>query len=454
VDSKPTGGVQAEEKRELARRLVREREARHLNGGGQHPTNGTNGANGHADPGYGGLPPSHYDFDYHPQMMALWARSSGAEQAYYRIHEGCAADTTIIDGRAFLNFTNYNYLGLSGHPAVAAAVTEAVTRYGTSVSASRLVGGERPLHRELETAIAGLLDAEDCVSFVSGYSTNTGTLSYLFGPKDLILHDTLIHNSVMVGATQSGARRIAFRHNDWQAVDDLLARHRRDYERVVIVVEGLYSMDGDYPDLPRFVEIRNRHKTFLMVDEAHSMGVMGPRGYGIREHFGLAGNDVDIWMGTLSKSFASCGGYIAGRRSLILSLRYGAPGFIFSVGLSPANTAAALAAINVMKAEPERVKRLQQRGKLFLERAKALDLAVGYATGLAIVPVMIGETAKSMAMTQALFKRGINVQPIIYPAVEERQGRLRFFVSSEHSESQIDQTVQIVAEEWRKLSAG
>ncbi|HEX4111430.1 MAG TPA: aminotransferase class I/II-fold pyridoxal phosphate-dependent enzyme [Stellaceae bacterium] len=448
MDSKLTSALRAEEKREIARRLVREREHRRLNGNGAARPNGAA-----TDGGYDDLPPAHYDFDYHPNAMALWARSNGAEQAYFRVHDGVAADTTIIDGRSYLNFTNYNYLGLAGHPAVAAAVADAVARYGTSVSASRMVGGERPLHRELETTFADILDVEDCLSFVSGYSTNTFTLSYLFGPKDLILYDALIHNSVMVGATQSGARRIAFRHNDWQAVDDLLARHRRDYERVVIVVEGLYSMDGDFPDLPRFVEIRNRYKTFLMVDEAHSMGVMGARGFGIRQHFGLDGKDVDIWMGTLSKSFASCGGYIAGCRSLILSLRYGAPGFIFSAGLTPGNTAAALAAITVMKAEPERVKRLQDRGRFFLASARAHGLSVGNASGYALVPVMTGTTVKSVAMTQAMFRRGINVQPILYPAVEEKGGRLRFFVSSEHSEAQIEQTIQIAAEEWRKLEA-
>jgi 8-amino-7-oxononanoate synthase len=180
---------------------------------------------------------------------------------------------------------------------------------------------------------------------------------------------------------------------------------------------------------------------------------MGARGFGIREHFGLAGGDVDIWMGTLSKSFASCGGYIAGRRSLALSLRYGAPGFIFSAGLTPGNTAAALAAVSVMKAEPERVKRLQDRGHFFLARARAAGLSVGNATGYALVPVMTGASDKSVAMTQALFRRGINVQPILYPAVEEKAGRLRFFVSSEHTEAQIEQTIQIAAEEWRKLDA-
>ena len=437
----------AHEKREIARRMVRDREERRAKGLGR-----VNGA-AMPDGEYEDLPQSHYDFDHHPNAIALWLRSNGAEHAYFRVHDGIAADTTVIGGHAYLNFTNYNYLGLSGHPVVAAAVADAVARYGTSVSASRLVGGERPLHRELEHSLAEILDVEDCLGFVSGYSTNTFTLSYLFGPKDLILYDALIHNSVMVGAAQSGARRIAFRHNDWQAVDDLLARHRREYERVVIVVEGLYSMDGDFPDLPKFVAVRNRHKVFLMVDEAHSMGVMGARGYGVREHFGLAGGDVDIWMGTLSKSFASCGGYVAGRRSLILSLRYGAPGFVFSAGLTPGNTAAALAAIAVMKAEPERVKRLQDRGRFFLSRAKARGLSVGNATGFALVSVMTGTTEKSLAMTQALFQRGINVQPIIYPAVEEKGGRLRFFVSSEHSEAQIDQAVQIVADEWRRLNA-
>lgn len=427
-----------DEKRELAKRLLREQTAQ---------------AVGEAGGMGGAVPKSHYRLDHHPMFLNLLraGETFSFNDPYFRSHEGTARDTTVIGGREYINFSNYNYLGLSGHPTVRAAVTEAVEKYGTSVSASRMVGGERPIHRELEKTLTELHGVEDALVLVSGYSTNVTAIAHLFGPKDLILHDALIHNSVIMGAILSGARRIPFRHNDWQAVDDILRKHRRDYERVLVVVEGIYSMDGDFPDLPSFVEIRNRHKVFLMVDEAHSVGVMGKRGHGIREHFGLSGDDADIWMGTLSKALASCGGYVAGTTALTQILRYTAPGFVFSVGQSPADAAAALAAISVMRAEPERVARLQQRGRLFLKLARERGLPTGLSQGYSVVPLIVGATSRCVQLTEALFRRGIHVQPILYPAVDERSVRLRFFLTCSHTEEQIRQSIDIIDEEWRAL---
>ncbi len=213
-------------------------------------------------------------------------------------------------------------------------------------------------------------------------------------------------------------------------------------------------MDGDFPDLPAFVEIRNRHKVFLMVDEAHSIGVMGKRGGGIREHFDIAGDDVDIWMGTLSKSFASCGGYVAGSTTLATMLKYTAPGFQFSVGQSPADASAALAAVEIMRAEPERVARLQQRGRFFLKLARERGLPTGLSQGYSVVPLIVGATDRCVRLTEALFRRGIHVQPILYPAVDERSVRLRFFVTCTHTEEQIRQAIDIIDEEWRAVRDG
>jgi len=404
------------------------------------------------------IPEEHYRLDLHPAYLELLARMEevGSPEIggvpYFRSHEGLAGDTTRIGERDCISFSHYNYLGLSGHPALKAAVAAAIDRYGTSVSASRLAGGERPIHAELERALTQALDTEACVAFVSGYGTNVTTIAHLFGPRDLILHDALAHNSIQIGALLSGARRIAFRHNDWRRVDDLLRRHRRDFERVVVILEGIYSMDGDFPDLPRFVELRQRHKILLMVDEAHSFGVMGTHGYGLREHFGLAGSDVDIWMGTLSKSLASCGGYIAGCGALVLNLKFNAPGFVFSVGLPPGNAAAALAALRVMAAEPERVAELHQRGALFLQLARERGLPTGSSKGISIVPLIVGDTKRCVALTNALFARGIDVQPIVYPGVKERAVRLRFFINRTHSVDQIRRAMAIIDEEWRRIS--
>jgi 8-amino-7-oxononanoate synthase len=397
------------------------------------------------------VPREYYRFELFPEYRELQQlrnaiEGQGISIPYFKPHGRVAADTTFIDGREFINFSSYNYLGMSGDPKVSQAAKEAIDRYGTSVSASRLVSGERPLHRELETAIAELIGAEDCIVYVGGHSANVTTISHLLRPDDLILYDALSHNSVLQGCLLSGARSLPFPHNDWQALDEMLREHRRRHKRVLIVIEGVYSMDGDIPDLPQFIEIKRRHKALLMIDEAHSMGVLGERGYGVREYFGVAPDEVDLWMGTLSKSFASCGGYIAAGRAVIEYLKYTAPGFVYSVGISPPNAASALAAIQLLKAEPERVARLHERARLFLALTHEHGLNNGASKDSPVVPVIVGDSLQCILLSRELLDRGINVQPIIYPAVEERASRLRFFISSTHTEEQIRFTVSAVAD--------
>jgi 7-keto-8-aminopelargonate synthetase-like enzyme len=285
------------------------------------------------------------------------------------------------------------------------------------------------------------------VAFVSGHATNVTTIGYLFGPRDLVLHDELIHNSTLQGIQLAGARRLPFPHNDFAALDGLLSQQRREFERVLIVVEGIYSMDGDYPDLPQLIEIKRRHKVFLMVDEAHSFGVMGATGLGLREHFGADGNDVDIWMGTLSKTLSGCGGYIAGTHALVEHLKFLAPGFLYSVGMSPPLAAASLAALQRMQAEPERVATLQARGALFLELARDAGIDTGTSAGISVIPAIVGGSMRAAKLSEALFTRGINVQPILYPAVPEKMARLRFFMCSQHSEDDIRHAVNTLAAE-------
>jgi 7-keto-8-aminopelargonate synthetase-like enzyme len=222
---------------------------------------------------------------------------------------------------------------------------------------------------------------------------------------------------------------------------------------VLIVIEGVYSMDGDIPDLPDFVSVKSRHKALLMIDEAHSIGTLGKNGRGIGEHFDIDRNQVDVWMGTLSKSLGSCGGYIAGSKALVEYLRYTAPGFVYSVGLSPANAAAALASLELLEKEPQRVRQLQHRSGQFLELARQHGLDTGRSQGSPVVPVILGNSIRSVQLSKALFARGINVQPILYPAVEESAARLRFFVTSMHTERQIRYTVRCLIEELRKIDA-
>jgi 8-amino-7-oxononanoate synthase len=384
------------------------------------------------------------------QMQQL--ESAGGVNPYFTAHEGLTRDSTIIGGRELISFASYNYLGMSGDPTVSRAAKAAIDRFGTSVSASRLVSGEKTVHRELEGAIADFVGAEDCIVFVGGHSTNETTIGHLFRPGDLILHDGLAHNSIIQGAVLSGARRRAFPHNDWQALDQLLNETRHAYRRVLVVMEGVYSMDGDYPELPQFIEVKKRHKVFLMIDEAHSIGTMGPHGRGIGEHFDVDSRDVDIWMGTLSKSLGSCGGYIAGCKELIEYLKYTAPGFVYSVGIPPANAAAALASLQVLEEEPERVARLQHNAARFLSRARARRLNTGLSQNTPVVPIIIGNSMHALELSRRLFARGINVQPILYPAVEEAASRLRFFITACHSEQQIDETVDAVAEELAQIN--
>jgi 7-keto-8-aminopelargonate synthetase-like enzyme len=210
-------------------------------------------------------------------------------------------------------------------------------------------------------------------------------------------------------------------------------------------------MDGDYPDLPKFVELKKKHKAYMMVDEAHSIGTMGLHGRGMSEHFGINPRDVDIWMGTLSKSFGSCGGYIAGQRELVEYLKYTAPGFVYSVGLSPPNAAAALASLELLQEEPERVQRLAENSRLFLRLAKDAGLNTGHSNNTPVVPVITGNSEHALRLSHQLRTRGINVQPILYPAVEERAARLRFFITSNHTAEQIRATVRAVAEELDRI---
>jgi len=397
-----------------------------------------------------------YRFDQFPEYLRLKKQmeetySAGYRNPFFTVHEGVIKDTTVIDGREMVSFSSYNYIGTSGHPQVVRAVQKAVERYGTSVSASRLVSGEKPFHHELEQGLADFIGVDAALLFVGGHSTNETTLGHLFGPGDLILHDSLAHNSIIQGAMLSGARRRAFPHNDWQELDRLLAELRPTYRRVVIAIEGVYSMDGDIADVPRFIDVKRKHKALLYVDEAHSMGILGKHGRGVSEHFGFDARLVDIWMGTLSKSFGSCGGYIAGPQALVDYLKYTAPGFLFAAGMTPQNTVAALASLRLLQAEPERANRLLARSALFLKLARQRGLDTGMSSGSPVVPVIIGNSMDCLRLSQALFDRGINVQPILHPAVEEKAARLRFFITSEHSEQQICDTVEAVAEELAKI---
>ncbi|MEV0335542.1 aminotransferase class I/II-fold pyridoxal phosphate-dependent enzyme [Nocardia sp. NPDC050717] len=387
-----------------------------------------------------------------PEVRAIEERLSGAaalglENPYFLINDGVTRDTSMIDGVPVLNFSSYNYLGLSGHPAVVAAVQDAVARYGSSCSASRVLSGEKPVHRELEAELAALLGTEDAIALVGGHSTNVTIIGHLVGPDDLVIHDSLAHDSILQGCVLSGATRRPFPHNDHAALDRLLDELRPRYRRVLILIEGVYSQDGDIPDLPAIIEIKKRHRALLMIDEAHSIGVLGAHGGGIGEHFGVDRGDVELWSGTMSKALAGCGGYVAGSAELIRFLKYTTPGFVYSVGMTPMNAAASAAAIRQLRADPAPLERLRHNARLFLRLARAAGIDTGDSADTPIIPCIIGDSLRTMRLSNTLLRRGVNVNPIIYPAVPEDLARLRFFVTACHTEAQIRETVAVLAEE-------
>ncbi|MEV0413509.1 aminotransferase class I/II-fold pyridoxal phosphate-dependent enzyme [Streptomyces sp. NPDC050448] len=373
--------------------------------------------------------------------------AGGADFPYFRVHEGNIRDTTVIGGRAYLSFGSYNYLGLSGHPAVSEAAHQAVDRYGTSVSASRMLSGERDLTVRLERALAEFLGVGDCLALVSGHATNVTAIGHLVGAGDLVIHDALAHDSILQGCALSGAARRPFAHNDMGRLEHMLRVNRSRFRRVLIAVEGAYSMDGDLVDLPAVIELKRRYGALLMVDEAHSIGTVGERGRGVGEFYGVDRSGVDLWMGTLSKSFASCGGYLGGSARMVRWLRHTLPGFVYSVGLTPANAAAALAATELVAAEPQRVRALQRNAALFVGLAASAGLATGTSAHTPIVPCVLGDSARTLRVADRLFDRGVIADPIFHPAVEEGLARLRFFVTSEHTEDDIRRAVSVLAEE-------
>ena len=406
--------------------------------------------------------PKLYDFSQFDEYRDLRLRLRMAQvpsigNPYFKLTKGVSRNVITVGDREFINYATYNYLGLSGHPRVIEAARAASVEFGTSVSASRTTSGDKPIHRELERQLAKLLQVDDAITFVGGHSTNVSFIGKILGPDDLIFHDELAHDSVLQGAKLSGAARVPFRHNDVTAVQDFLKERRNRYRRVLIVVEGVYSTDGDLPPIRDLVAIKRKYGALLMVDEAHSIGVLGARGGGLRDHAAIRGTDVDIWMGTLSKALASCGGYIAGSRALVELVKYTSPGFVYSVGMTPPNAAAALEAILIMLEEPQRVADLQRNARFFKDECQKLGLDTGLSEGSAVVPVLVGDSLQCMRLAQAMFRRGINVTPMVHPAVKNDAARLRFFVSSLHTEEQLKTTAVAAAEELaeiRKIYAG
>ena len=385
------------------------------------------------------------------KLQELAGEQLNLANPFYRAHEAASGATAQIGGREYINFASYDYLGLNQHPDVINGAQAALQQFGVSASASRLVAGERTIHAELEEALARNYGAESAVCFVSGYLTNVGTIGCLMGPRDLVIHDEFIHNSALSGIKLSGAARRFFKHNDMADLARLLETLSGDYSRILVIAEGIYSMDGDIADLPGLLKLKRQYDFWLMMDEAHSLGVLGQTGRGIFEHFGVSPDDVDIWMGTLSKTTSSCGGYIAGSEALITLLKAQAGGFVYSVGLAPVLAAAAVSSLKVLNAEPDRVHALRRNSQMFLQRARERGLDIGLSEGYSVVPVIVADSLRAVKLSNDLFEEGINVLPIIHPAVPEGLARLRFFITSAHTSEQIHRAVDVTADRLAAL---
>lgn len=365
-------------------------------------------------------------------------KSAGIEDPYFVEHDSVLKDTSICRGKEVINLASYNYIGMSGHPRTAAAAKQAIDQYGTSASGSRLIAGEKTLYRDLEIAIADWKHTEDAIVLVGGHSTNVTFVGNFCNERDLILYDALSHNSITQGCQLSKSDTKAFPHNDFEALEHMLEAARDKYEKILIIVEGVYSMDGDIAPIPDFVALKKKYEAFLMVDEAHSSCVIGENGGGVDDYFNLAPGEVDIKMGTLSKGLGTCGGYIAASKSLVQYLHYSMPGFMFSVGISPPLAAGTLEAVKMMQEGNPKVGDLQKNVAYFVNAAKRRGFDTCLAKETAIVPIMVGEDHLAYVLSTMMLEQGVFVPPAVYPAVPKHQSRLRFCLTSEHKPEQLD----------------
>jgi len=354
----------------------------------------------------------------------------------------------VVNGREMKMFASYSYLGLIGHPRISQAAKNAVDRFGTGTHGVRTLAGSLTLHRELEEMISYFKGTDDAITFSSGYATNLTTVSTLVGRHDTVFCDKLNHASIVDGCLLSGAKFVRFRHNDMQDLEERLQEAPSKGARLV-VSDAVFSMDGDILHLPPLVDLCRRYHAWLMIDEAHSLGVLGETGRGIEEHFHMPGV-IDIKMGTLSKTIPSVGGYIAGAKDLITYLRHQSRAYIFSAALPPAQAAAALEGFRVIEDEPWRVKAVQRNAAHFIQSVRGHGLDT-LQTETAIVPVLCGTDDRAFRMTSEAHKQDIFVLPVVSPAVPVGLARLRATVTAAHQPEEIEAASTVFAEAGHKV---
>ncbi len=382
------------------------------------------------------------------RIQAMCERVNMAKQHdlyYYNqpISELRGGARVLVDGREMGMYASYSYLGLVGHPRINAAAKAAIDRFGTGTHGVRSLAGSLTLHRELEERIAEFKGTEAAVTYSSGYVTNLSVVSTLVGRGDYVICDKLNHASIVDGCMMSGAKFLRFRHNDMESLEQRLQQASGDGDSAKLVIaDSVFSMDGDIINFPKLVALCRKYNAWLMVDEAHSVGVLGKTGRGIEEHFDMPGT-IDIKMGTLSKTIPSVGGYIAGNSEMIDYLRHASRAYIFSAALPPAQAAAAKAAFEVILDEPWRVEKLNTNTKQFIDGLKGRGFDT-MLTETAIVPVLCGSDEQAFTMTAVAQHQDIFVLPVVSPAVPPGLARLRATITAAHDTEEIEHAMNVI----------
>lgn len=379
--------------------------------------------------------------DLTPELEELDRR--GLRRAGCQV-EAVEAGRVRVGGRWLIHLASNNYLGLASHPRVLAAAQDALARYGTGAGSARLIGGTFPPHEQLEAELAVFKQAEECVLFPAGYMANLGAVTALVGPGDLVIADRLSHASLIDACRLSRAAFRVFPHVDAGRLEELLHRRRAQHRRVLVVTEGVFSMDGDLSPIPELVEVTRRNDAWLLVDDAHGLGVFGRTGRGALEHFGVAADGI-LQMGTLSKALGSVGGFVAGPRQAVELLRNKARSFIYSTALPPACAAAALEALNVVQEEPDGRRRLWDNVGRWTAGLKRLGCEL-ISEGSQIVPIRVGTNHDTMALAHALFEAGVFAPGIRPPTVPEGSARIRTSLTALHTDEDLETALRAFQE--------
>lgn len=366
---------------------------------------------------------------------------------YFREIQSDQDTEVIINGKKVLMFGSNAYLGLTNHPKVKEAAIEAIKKYGTGCAGSRFLNGTLDLHVQLEKRLADFVGKEDAIVYSTGFQVNLGVISCVTGREDYILWDELDHASIIEGHRLSFSTKLKYKHNDMESLEKQLQKCDPDKVKL-IVLDGVFSMEGDVAKLPEIVALAKKYNASIMVDEAHGIGVFGAQGRGVCNHFGVT-DDVDLIMGTFSKSFASIGGFIASDEPVINYLRHNSRSYIFSASNTPAATAAVGAALDIMMNEPERIQHLWDLTHYALDGFRSMGCEIGN-TSTPIIPLFIRDNDLTFLVVTELFKEGIFVNPVVAPAVASRDTLIRFSLMATHTKAQLDYALEAIHKVFKK----